>query len=578
MADTVKITINGNEHEVPAGHNILKTALDLGYMIPHFCWHEKLKVDGNCRMCVVEVQPGPDKPQLACNMMVADGMQIVTESERLAKQRTANLEFLLLNHPLDCPICDKSNECPLQDYTFRYGQAQSWTFQAGLHDEKRRYPRKDISEKIFIEMDRCIHCTRCVRYFDEKVGFSGFGRTLRNHKMRIDAYPGLPPNNFELNSTDICPVGALGEKHFRFKERVWDLYKRPSVCSGCSVGCNTWIWSAGGVVRRMTPRRNDNVNSVWMCDRGRLKFDHVNAENRGASPLVRQQSGGHSRATWDEALAAAGRALKNEHARSPQSVGVFISPYLTIEEIFLAKRMCVKLLPGVKYGTIMGLNRLPVLEVDSDILPKTLVSEDHTPNTNGAIKLGIPGGRMVDYLKEIVEAIEAGTLKVLMVLGEDLMNIRRGPGLPEPTVISRDRIAKALRKLEVLIVADIFADTETSQLSTVYLPTVTSYEKSGSFVNRQGIVQSFDAAITRTDLAQAKEDLFMLNGLWKTIDPSWEERDIAAVRDLMKNEDPVFAAVDWDAVRLGDTPVLLSEDDWALKAQARAEAQKKTTE
>ena len=576
MADTVNITINGNEHHVPAGQNLLKTALDLGYSIPHFCWHEKLKVDGNCRMCVVEVKPGPDKPQLACTLTVADGMEIVTESEQLAKQRTANLEFLLLNHPLDCPICDKSNECPLQDYTYRYGQAKSWMFDAGLHSEKRRYPRKDISDKIFIEMDRCIHCTRCVRYFDEKVGFAGFGRTLRNHQMRIDAYPGLPANNFELNSTDICPVGALGEKNFRFKERVWDLYNRPSICSGCSVGCNTLIGSADGSIRRMIPRRNDNVNSVWMCDRGRLNFGHVNAENRGASPLVLQQAGVHARTSWEEAVSAAAQALKTAHATAPESVGVYISPFLTNEDIFLARRMCETLLPGSKYGTIMGLNRLPVLDVDSDILPKTLASEDHTPNTNGTIKLGIPGGRMVDYLKEVVEAIEAGTLKVLMVLGEDLMSIKRGPGLKEPTVISRNRLSEALRKLDVLIVADLFADSQTSQLSSVYLPTVSSYEKSGSFVNRQAMVQSFDAAVTRADLPLAKEDLSVLNLLWHALDPAWKEKSLAEVRAMMNAEDPVFATVDWDTVMIGETPVFLSEDDWALKAQA--EAMKKTTE
>jgi NADH-quinone oxidoreductase subunit G len=276
-----KITVDGVMYSAQDGRTVLQALDDLGVLmngvdVPHYCWHPKLSIDGSCRLCQVEIEGFP-KLQIACNTPVKDGMVVRTDTERVRRAREGVMELLLVNHPLDCPICDKAGECKLQDYAYEYG----------LGHARTREPRRALKKKaelgptIVLDQERCILCRRCVRFCREVPGTGELAVFARGDHSVLDIHEGYPlDNDYSMNVADICPVGALTTKDFRFKVRVWFLDDEPGVCTGCSNGCNVHLGVANNKVYRYVPRRNDAVNDTWICDEGRLSYKRIAAPDR----------------------------------------------------------------------------------------------------------------------------------------------------------------------------------------------------------------------------------------------------------------------------------------------------------
>ncbi|WP_308389304.1 NADH-quinone oxidoreductase subunit NuoG [Acidithiobacillus sp. AMEEHan] len=333
-----RIEIDGQEIEVAAGTTLMEAAQQLGIYIPFFCYHPKLSVAANCRMCLVDVEKQA-KPLPACATPASDGMKVSTRSKRAKMAQQGVLEFLLINHPLDCPICDQGGECPLQDITMGYANPHSL-----YTEEKRVVEDKDIGPLIATEMTRCIQCTRCVRFGTEIGGISELGATGRGEKMAIGTYVAKAVRS-ELsgNMIDLCPVGALTSKPFRYKARSWELKHSQSLCPHCSTGCNTDVQSLGKEVLRVKPRVNEAVNEEWLCDKGRFAYAGLQAEDRVLTPLLRI-NGVLQPVSWADALEAAANALQQVLGRSgPDAVAGIVSPSASNEELYLFQALLRRL-------------------------------------------------------------------------------------------------------------------------------------------------------------------------------------------------------------------------------------------
>src|ERR1041384_4617519 len=482
MADNVKLTIDGKEVVAPRGMNLIEAAKLAGIEVPHYCYHPKLQVVGNCRMCLVDAgmpKLGPDKkpeigpdgkpvimfaPKLAigCNTTVAEGMVVHTRSPKVIKAREGVMEFLLINHPLDCPICDQAGECRLQEFIVDYGKGQSRFVEEKVHKPKRT----PLGPKIMLDDERCILCSRCVRFMRDVAGQDCLGFVNRGSYSTLTCYPGQVPNtNYELNIVDICPVGALTSNDFRFKQRVWFLKETKSICPNCAPGCNTVLWSREGVVQRQTPRDNDAVNQCWMCDYGRLHYKFINDPRRLTSPTVKSAVlGERFNLTWPEATRQIAGKLK-----TVKPIAAIGSARATTEELFLFNKLVRE-----------------VLETELvDCVPHTgeadgkLLQADRNPNTAGARLTGVATGK----LEEIVEGIKAGKIKALIVLGEDAVE------------------EELLKKLELLVVIDTLPG-KASELAHYVLPGATFAEKRGTFINAKGRLQRLNAAIPSPGIAR----------------------------------------------------------------------------
>jgi len=273
----INLSINGRKLTVPPGTTILEAAAQLGLEIPHYCYHPDLGVDGNCRMCLVQVGANTRKLAISCQLPVAEGMDVQTESPAVVKARKGVLEFLLINHPLDCTICDQAGECPLQDYSYRFGPGDS-----RFSERKAKKPKHvEFSDKVMFDGERCILCQRCVRYFDVVRGHRPIGIENMGGKSTITLGPNGPIDDpYQMNIIDICPVGALTSRDFRFRQRVWFMDFAETVCPGCARGCNITAGAYQGKLLRFSPRRNPEVNKSWMCDEGRLSYGRWNLAER----------------------------------------------------------------------------------------------------------------------------------------------------------------------------------------------------------------------------------------------------------------------------------------------------------
>ncbi|HEY8477565.1 MAG TPA: NADH-quinone oxidoreductase subunit NuoG, partial [Chloroflexota bacterium] len=322
MSELVTLTINGRTVSVPKGTLLVEAAKQVGVEIPVFCYHPKLKPVGACRMCLVEIEKMP-RLQTACTTPVADGMVVHTASPNVIAAQNGVIELLLANHPLDCPICDKGGECPLQDNTFKFGLGVS-----RFTEEKRRKDKAfPLSDRIVLDRERCIMCLRCVRFHQEIPGDEALAIIDRGGESEIGVLDGETYDSpFSGNTIDICPVGALTSRQYRFRARPWDLKRTPAVCVGCSVGCNVELHSRDGRVLRLVPRENLDVNDAWLCDFGRFDTVPVDRRERPQQPLVRR-NGALVPASWDEALERAAALLREG------SVGVVASPTLTNEAV-----------------------------------------------------------------------------------------------------------------------------------------------------------------------------------------------------------------------------------------------------
>ena len=308
MPEPVTLTIDDKQVTVPAGTLVVDAARALGIEIPVFCSHPKLEPVGVCRMCMVEyVTPRGNRVDVSCTVPVTEGMVVRTDTPAVKAAREGVLGFLLINHPLDCPICDKGGECPLQDQTLQYGPATSKFVEPKVHKAKH-YP---ISDLIMLDQERCVLCWRCVRYMDEWEDKPQLGLFQRGDRTVIDAFPGQPVDAKTSGSViDICPVGALTDRTARFAYRPWELKKTPSICTLCPVGCNLRLDERVHELRRVVAHENPAVNDVWICDKGRFVHGFVDHAERLKTPLVRED-GALRPATWDEALKRVVERMEN---------------------------------------------------------------------------------------------------------------------------------------------------------------------------------------------------------------------------------------------------------------------------
>ncbi len=327
------IRIDRREIEVDEGVTIMQAADKLGIFIPRYCYHPGLSIAGCCRICMVEVEVSPKLPT-ACSTPVQEGMIVHTDTERVKMAQRTVMEFLLLNHPLDCPVCDQAGECELQDYSYIYGFAET-----RFRERKIKQRKKDVGRDLLLYADRCIMCTRCVRFAQEVSGYGQVGVLDRGAHTEIDVFPGVGIDDLLAgNIADICPVGAFLSKDFLFKRRVWELESTPSVCPACSAGCNVLLDCADDEIMRLRPRYNPGVNGHWMCDIGRMDYRLVSSADRLKKPMVREDEM-LEEFSWDDALARASARLREiiaEHGGD--SVAFVVSSDATNEAAFAFAR------------------------------------------------------------------------------------------------------------------------------------------------------------------------------------------------------------------------------------------------
>jgi len=331
----VEIELNGKKVEVPEGSMVMHAAEASGTYIPHFCWHKKLSIAANCRMCLVDVEKAP-KPVPACATPVTNGMIVRTRTDKAVNAQKSVMEFLLINHPLDCPVCDQGGECQLQDLAVGYGMSAS-----RFTEEKRVVLRKDAGPLISMEeMTRCIHCTRCIRFGEEIGGIMELGMVNRGEYAEVTTIKGdTIDSELSGNMIDICPVGALTSKPFRFSARTWELSRRRSVSPHDSNGSNLIVQVKNHKVLRVVPYENEEVNECWIADRDRFSYEALNSDERLTRPMLKQ-GGQWQEVDWQTALEYVGNGLRDVIAdHGPESVGALVRPHSTLEELYLAKQL-----------------------------------------------------------------------------------------------------------------------------------------------------------------------------------------------------------------------------------------------
>ena len=532
------VQIDGVWHQFPKGTRVIEACEQVGIFVPRYCYHKKLSSPGNCRMCLIEMgfpRLGPDRkpelgtdgkpiinwmprPQICCAQDVAEGMAVRTDSPLVKECRHGVMEFLLINHPLDCPICDQAGECQLQEFSVDYGNSQS----RFLENKVKKPKAVQVGPRVTLDDERCILCSRCIRFCQEIAHDDVLGFVDRGSHTVLTAHPGRQlENNYSLNTVDICPVGALTSTDFRFKMRVWFLKETKSICTSCATGCNTIIGTREDVIYRQTPRENDHVNSCWMCDYGRLNYNYLQAEERLLEPLIRSE-GKLVPADWPTAIGQAALQLKQF---SGSEIAIVASARMTNEELWLTAQLAKSL----------GVERI-------DIVPRRgpgddiLLSEDRNPNTHGArLILGSssePGAKLM----AIANAVRSGNIKALMILKENAMHL--GLSLEQ------------LTQLPALIVMNILPDAATENANVV-LPASGFAEKRGSMVNGKGWLQRLNRA-TRPP-GNARDDWEILRDLLQAIGGGNSLHLIEDVFSRIRETIPQFAGLSLS--KIGDLGV-----------------------
>jgi NADH-quinone oxidoreductase subunit G len=474
------ITIDGKTLEFKQGQTIIEAARDNGIEIPHFCWHPKLSVSGNCRICLVEVEQMP-KLVIACSTIASEGMIVHTESAKVIAAQNAVMEFLLINHPLDCPICDEAGECKLQEYAYNYSVGESRFVEEKVHKDKRI----KLGPNVMFDGERCISCSRCIRFCDEIAKDPELTFVQRGDHVTIRTYPGQEMDNpYSMNTIDICPVGALTSTDFRFKSRVWDMSSNKSICIGCSRGCNIDIWVRNNEILRLTPRRNEDVNSYWMCDYGRLNtFKFVNAESRIHYPQIRKD-GELVEVGWDEAFSEAVSRLKTLPKNQIAVVG---SAFATCEDNFLTAKFA---------KSVLSTGNLDFIRHNKpDFADDILRTQDLTPNSYGALLTGVfPSHAGLD-INAILNGIKDHKIRALYLIEDDVVQ-----NYPE--------LESSIAKLDLLIVHSSNFNATTNYADIVF-PVSTFAEKHGTFLNGFGMLQRIRPAVATSELDRALDGMNM---------------------------------------------------------------------
>ncbi len=538
--DLVTVNVDGQEIAVPRGTNVIEAARLVGVDVPYYCYHPKLSIAGNCRMCLIEIGlPAVDpvskapildplsgrqrinwipRPQIGCATNVSPGLHIRTQTPQIKDCREGVMEFLLINHPLDCPICDQAGECKLQEQATGYGRGYS----RFIEQKNVKPKRTQLGPRVMLDDERCILCSRCIRFSKEIARDDVLGFIDRGSYSTLTCFPGRQlANNYSLNTVDICPVGALTSTDFRFKMRVWFLKQTNSIDPESSVGANTVVWSREGLIYRITPRRNDEVNDTWMADSGRDLYKGVRAGNRLGTCRVNGTD-----SAPDRALAAAADLLK----ASAGAVAVVGSGRSSVEEQFLTRKLVDALKASAHLVGRVG-------EGDG-----ILVSADRNPNVRGALVTGLISAVPSPQLTALAAGIDAGTVKTIVSVGEDLA----------PAGLSAAQLAR---------VAIIYLGTHanaTSAAAGVVIPTLTVFEKNGTFVNQQFRLQKFLKAVPGP--AGVAEDSVVLAGLVAAVGGAAVPAELPALWAVLAAEVGALQGITFaqlpETGRVLDTPAL----------------------
>ena len=535
-AKRVTLTIDGKSVTVPEGTTVLQACEQAASPVPFYCYHPGLSIAGNCRICLVEIE-GTPKLQIACYTRAAEGMTVRTTSDKTLEGRKSVLEFLLVNHPLDCPVCDQAGECWLQDYYMQHGM-----YDQRFNETKVKKPKAvPIGKTVMLDAERCILCSRCVRFTDEVTKTGELGIFNRGDHSEIGIQPGqtLDHNNYAGNVVDICPVGALTDRDFRFKCRVWYLGSTPSVCPGCSRGCNIEIhhnrereWrphiANGERVMRLKPRHNADVNRWWMCDEGRYGYRFID-ERRLSHVQLRDGAAGPRQATWDEAYALLTSTLvRLKAAQSLDQVGVILSSHLTNEDLYAAKRV---------FGEL-GVSRIVFQRPKPGRRDDLLLQADKSPNARGAAALGITEGA-----ESLLALVEQKKLRALFVFTQDLVELFGGT-----------RVQVAAKQLELLAFIGT-NENPTAVAAHVVLPSAVYAEKDGTFTNFQGRVQRIRAALGPWD--EAKPEWQILSELAGALGLTTTFTDAPAIFAELAKAEQAFQGLSYHAI--GDQGALLQD-------------------
>ncbi len=560
-ADLVTVNIDGKDIAVPKGLNVIEAAKLAGAEIPHYCYHPKLSIVGNCRMCLIEMgmpavdpatkQPVMDaatgkqkinwipRPQIGCGTNASPGLHIRTNSPMVKDCREGVTELLLINHPLDCPICDQAGECKLQEFSTAYGRGYS-----RFVEQKNVKPKRtQLGPRVTLDDERCILCSRCIRFCKEVANDDVLGFIDRGSYSTLTCHPGRKlVNNYSLNTVDICPVGALTSTDFRFKMRVWFLKTTPGIDPESSVGANTDVWSREGVIYRITPRENNEVNDTWMTDSGRLLYQQVRATER--LPVLSITG---IETDLDVILKSASRLLQTGQ------VAVVASGRSSVEEQFLTKKLADTLKVKTHLVSRIG---------PGDGI---LISTDRNPNMRGALVTGLvsslpdandvkklpawkqasTGGSKVvtGGLSDLAADIDSGKVKVVLSMGEDVL-------------------AAGLTPAQVAKISILYLGTHqnpTSEVAKVVIPTLMIFEKNGTFINQQFRLQKYAKAVPGSP--HAADELVMLSQLIIAVGGATLPSDVHTLWPLISAEVKGLSGVSYAAIP--STGLLLDATPWA---------------
>jgi NADH-quinone oxidoreductase subunit G len=523
--DTVTLTIDGRQLTVPKGKTVLQAAIEHGIKLPYYCYHPGLQIDGSCRVCLVKIEKMP-KLQTSCSTTVAEGMVVSTGTPDVVEARASVLEFLLINHPLDCPVCDKGGECPLQDFAYSFGPNESrMEFPRRVFDGEGVKADVDFGPTLMLNRNRCILCTRCVRFMREVDGDAQINIIDRGYGSEIATFQEEGVHSLlSGNLMDVCPVGAITTRDYRFKSRPWDNPEAvDTICTFCEKGCNTtaWLkakpeWAKGARLVRITPRFNSDVNGYWMCDIGRFDYHWVEGDERLHRPLVRDEAGAQTPVDWTEALTKT--ADRIGAAGGPGTVRFILSAHASLEELYLIGRL------GSAFGVPEDGVALSWRTRNKPQPPNTKfpVPRVDAPNVKGARDMGFPVGTAADGtadLSKLRKDVEQGRVSALYVFA---------PG-PPGSIGDLSWVAEARKagKLPLLIVQGVLL-SKVAQAADIVLPGASSLEKDATYVNQQGIVQASARALpTRGD---AQEDWQILVNLGSALGVTLEYTASAQIR------------------------------------------------
>ena len=508
----VTFTVDGKEVVAKPGTNMIEAAKQVGVEIPYYCYHPRLTVAANCRMCMVEVSNAP-KLVPACQTGISEGVAVKTNTTKVKEQQRAVMEFLLLNHPVDCSICDQAGECKLQDYYMRYDHKPTRL----VGTKVLRNKRKVLGPQVVLDQERCILCTRCVRFMKEVANAPQLGVFGRGSHEVVDVFPGSEglTSNYSANIVDLCPVGALLNRDFRFRARAWFLSSAPSVCTGCSRGCSTWVDFMGQDTYRYRPRENEAVNKSWLCDQGRLTYKGLNQRRLLQAALGRGQDA--REVPKAEALKAAAAALKDKGA----TLALAASPTASNEDLLAALSFA---------RDVLGLKEVYVAGRHDGKADDFLMLADKNPNRKGLLNIARAFNLEAKPFADLVAAVEAGTTKVVWMVGGEV------PG-------DGDAFTRAAEKLEALVVQST-NDSWATAHATVALPASAHVEDEGTFTQEGGLTQRFRRAYPSRQDAQPHWK--WVADLAKALGAQAEWQNSREVFRALAPQVPELAAYNWD--------------------------------